>query len=289
MTKTKSRNLHQNIIDYFEAAGLDYGAWSPSFNMHFGYFRWGMNPFNREGLLNQMNKEVMQRLALSEKDALVLDLGCGLGTTSRYLSHHYPKASFYGLTITPWQVKFGTDLNKQKTLEQQITLLEADFAAAPLADQCADAAFAIESACYAEGVDKAPFIREVYRMLKPGGRFVFTDGFRKHSRPLPGWLNRVYRKNMECWALKDLANIHLFVKQLQRQGFKDIVLEDASWKVAPSFAHIPFVSARFLWQQWRSGIQLSRERKNNVWAPLLGMLMGLSRRHFGYYIISGRK
>ena len=33
---------------YYEEAGPDYAAWSPHFNMHFGFFRWGMNPFNRE-------------------------------------------------------------------------------------------------------------------------------------------------------------------------------------------------------------------------------------------------
>lgn len=289
MITTKNQSVFQNIIDYFEEAGLDYGAWSPSFNMHFGYYRWGMNPFNRESLLNQMNEEVMNRLAINKKDALILDLGCGLGATSRYISQNYPEARFYGLTVTPWQVKFGSELNQKQGFEEQITLLESDFAASPLANECAEAAFAIESACYAKGSNKRHFIRELNRLLKPGGRFVITDGFRKHSRPLPKWLNSVYKRNMECWALEELADIHLFVDQLKKAGFKDITVEDASWKVAPSFAHIPFVSARFLWRQWRKGVQLSRERRNNVLAPLLGMLMGLSRKHFGYYIISGIK
>ena len=29
---------------YYEEAGPDYAAWSPHFNMHFGFFRWGINP-----------------------------------------------------------------------------------------------------------------------------------------------------------------------------------------------------------------------------------------------------
>ena len=289
MITTKNQIAHQNIIDYFEEAGLDYAAWSPSFNMHFGYFRWGMNPFDRESLLNQMNKEVMNRLQLSPESTLVLDLGCGLGTTSRYINRFFPQTNFYGLTITPWQVAFGSQLNEANGQDHRITLLESDYAQAPLANACADAAFAVESACYAHGPDKAPLIREMHRLLKPGGRFVITDGFRKHSRPLPKWLDKVYQKNMECWALQELANIHQFKTQLENAGFEDIIIEDASWKVAPSFAHIPFVSLRFLWRQWRKGIRLSKERRNNVMAPILGMLMGLSRKHFGYYIISGKK
>ena len=36
---------------YYEEAGPDYAAWSPNFNMHFGFFRRGMNPFDREAML----------------------------------------------------------------------------------------------------------------------------------------------------------------------------------------------------------------------------------------------
>ncbi len=28
--------------------------------MHFGFFRWGMNPFNREAMLEQMNQEILR-------------------------------------------------------------------------------------------------------------------------------------------------------------------------------------------------------------------------------------
>ena len=47
---------------YYEEAGPDYAAWSPFFNMHFGFFRWGMNPLRREAMLEQMNHEVQTRL-----------------------------------------------------------------------------------------------------------------------------------------------------------------------------------------------------------------------------------
>ena len=43
-----------SLEEYYTEAGADYAAWSPEFNMHFGYFRWGMNPFDRERMLEQM-------------------------------------------------------------------------------------------------------------------------------------------------------------------------------------------------------------------------------------------
>ena len=289
MITSKNQIAHQKVIAYFEESGLDYGAWSPTFNMHFGYFRWGMNPFKREAMLNQMNHEVLNRLRLpKDQEALVLDMGCGLGTTSRYMARHLPLAHFRGITITPWQVEFGTQISEEQGIDHRVQLIEADFAHTPLPDSCADAAFAMESACYANGPGKEDFVKELKRTLKPGGRFVVMDGFRKHSNPLPSWLDNIYQRNLKCWALEGLADINRFMDTLKNQGFTNLKVEDVSWKVAPSFAHIPFVSLKFLLQQWRKGERLSKERKNNVMAPLLGMLMGLSRRHFSYYIISGK-
>ena len=39
------------MVRYYEEAGPDYEAWSPSFNMHFGYWEGGANPFDREAMV----------------------------------------------------------------------------------------------------------------------------------------------------------------------------------------------------------------------------------------------
>lgn len=292
MINTQSKTAQEKIIHYFEGAGLDYYYWDKAFNMHFGFYKAGINPFNRPALLTQMNREVMGRLQLHcYVDPVVLDLGCGLGAASRFMALENREAQFYGFTITPWQVEFGNELTEEQHLSDRVRLYQSDYASMPIADESAEAAFAMESACYAQGKDKKDLIEELYRVLKPGGRFVINDGFRKHSRALPGWLDKVYRKNMDCWALTELADIQAFVEQLKATGFRNIKVEDISWRVAPSFAHIPFVSLHFYWDLWKKGElkNLDPERKNNVLAPILGMLMGASRRHFGYYIVSGEK
>ena len=290
--KSISTQTKAHIIQYFEGAGLDYYEWSKSFNMHFGYYEWGKNPFDLEGLLNNMNAEVLKRLKLEDfEQPLVLDLGCGLGTSSRFMAERCPEATFYGLTITPWQVKFGSQLTKDAQMDRQVQHLCADYTNIPMADKAVEAAFAMESACYAKGPDKKDFLEELYRVLKPGGHFVISDGFRKHSRPLPKLLNKIYRTNMKCWALNDLADIDKFLKRMREIGFRNIEVEDASWKVAPSFAHVPWITLKFLVKQFWKGtfFKLSRERKNNTLAPILGLLMGASRPHFSYYIITGEK
>ena len=67
----------QDLVEYFTETGPDYGIWSKHFNMHFGYYRRGMDPLNLERMLDQMNREVIQLLALdSSSRQLILDMGC---------------------------------------------------------------------------------------------------------------------------------------------------------------------------------------------------------------------
>ncbi|MEL6853424.1 MAG: methyltransferase domain-containing protein, partial [Bacteroidota bacterium] len=179
--------VKQEVLDHYEVAGPDYAYWSRAFNMHFGYFAWGMNPFKLEPMLERMNAEALDRLGLpEEQESLIGDLGCGLGATSRYAARRFGAATVLGFTVVPWQVEQGNQLHEAAGLDDQAHVFQGDFRALPLPDNSLDGVVALESSCYGTGEDKADFLAEVYRVLKPGGRFVVADVFRKHSKPLPG-------------------------------------------------------------------------------------------------------
>src|ERR1051326_3266305 len=75
----------EDLVRYYSEAGPDYSTWSPAFNMHFGFFRSGMNPFAREVQLEQMNREVLDRLHIDrDRPVQLLDAGCGVGATARH-------------------------------------------------------------------------------------------------------------------------------------------------------------------------------------------------------------
>lgn len=44
----------RDVVRYYSETGRDYEAWSRKFNMHFGYFRRGLNPFAQEQMLDEM-------------------------------------------------------------------------------------------------------------------------------------------------------------------------------------------------------------------------------------------
>jgi hypothetical protein len=51
------------VVSYYRETTADYRAWSRNLNMHFGYYRPGLNPFRRESMLDEMNRQVLSRLA----------------------------------------------------------------------------------------------------------------------------------------------------------------------------------------------------------------------------------
>lgn len=135
---------------YYEEAGPDYAAWSPHFNMHFGYYRPGMNPFNREAMLEQMNREILDRLNLPNSPApRVLDMGCGLGATLRSFARAIPKADLHGITLVPWQFEQGRRLNLSSPQTAGIGLALANYENTGFPSESYDAAYAIKAAATA--------------------------------------------------------------------------------------------------------------------------------------------
>jgi SAM-dependent methyltransferase len=168
--------------------------------------------------------------------------------------------------------------------------MEGDYCGTRFGDDSLDAVVAIESSCYANGESKSELLNEIQRVLKPGGRFVISDGFVKKPVSDTGLLRRVYNQLCTSWALTELGHVNEVRGHLERLGFVNIRMEDVSMHIAPSVAHVPYTVVYFLIKQWLFGREkMNKERWDNLKSPLLTMILGLARAHFGYYFISGTK
>lgn len=281
----------ERIVEFYEEAGKDYEHWSRGFNMHIGFYRRGANPLKREKMLEQLNLEVAARLNLDSRDkAFLIDLGCGFGAIARTVAKNYPNAAVKGVTISPLQVETARKLNARENLQSQIEIFEGDYTKLPLEDGAADGAWAVESACYAEGAAKANFIHEMARVLKPGAPFVIADCFIKNpDRKFNAFTEKCCSEMCKNWAVPELPTLEYFVDALKKQGFRDVAVEDISWRAAPSVAHAPFAVFSFIVKKILAGERLTRQRINNLKASLLAPVVSLNRSKLGYYLISGKR
>jgi len=110
---------------------------------------------------------------------LVLDVGCGLGGTARYLAQQY-KCSVMGIDLTREYISVGTKLTVLVNLDDRVKLRHGSALDIPYEDERFDTVWTQH--VQMNVADKKRFYSEIGRVLKPGGCFLFHDVFRKGEK-----------------------------------------------------------------------------------------------------------
>ncbi|KAJ8614258.1 hypothetical protein CTAYLR_001116 [Chrysophaeum taylorii] len=99
----------------------------------------------------------------------ILDVGCGIGGTTRYMASKLPEADVTGITLSSEQVGRATALAKAREIPnakfQVMDALRMDFP-----DNSFDVVWGCESGEHMP--DKGEYVREMTRVLKPNGKLV---------------------------------------------------------------------------------------------------------------------
>lgn len=273
-----------DIVDYYRQTIEDYQTWSLDGYMHFGLWKPGINPLNRKRMLEAMNDLVFDSLRLNEDRCLkIADLGCGVGAVSRYGSRRHISHHWYAVTISPEQVAWGRS-RLDPLDEERMNILQANFCDLPFEDESLDAAFFLESLCHADRPEDA--LMEATRVLKPGGRLVVVDGMmRNEPEETPPLVNRLSRKTAESWAVGQFHSVPGFQAAVRQCELIVESQEEIGWRLAPCVAHSPFLIGGHALRLLATG-KLNEWKRKHLIGCTLGVLLGMMRNHFGYYIWS---
>lgn len=118
--------------------------------------------------------EELARLAALDEDARVLDVGCGIGGTCRYLATTFGCITT-GLDLTPDYVETARALSARVGLSDETTFHEGSALSLPFQDRSYDAVWTEH--VQMNIADKTTFYREIARVLDAEGRFLFHDIF----------------------------------------------------------------------------------------------------------------
>ena len=101
----------------------------------------------------------------------ILDVGCGIGGTTRHLASLFPDAEVVGVTLSPKQVARATELAKQRGLAN-VTFRVMDALDMAFEDGEFDLVWGCESGEHMP--DKGRYVDEMNRVLSPGGNLVIA-------------------------------------------------------------------------------------------------------------------
>jgi len=235
-------SVADDVITYYDHCHIDYRlAWGLHRNrsIHYGYYEDGIH--GRHAARENSNRVLMRELALGKKD-FVVDAGCGIGGTSLWLAEN-SSARVLGINIQPMHLEIARRLAEQNRAGDRVTFHQGDYCDMPIADGAADAVFSLEGVAHAR--DKARFIAEAARVLKPGGRLVIFDYFGR-AEPLCSRDQKDLARFMSGWALPDLPHWSLFEEAARRAGFGECRFRDATTHVLPDSLHMRVLCASVL-------------------------------------------
>ena len=128
----------------------------------------------------QATEDFVAQLGLSREDQ-VLDVGCGIGGTARYLASTCG-CRVTGLDLTPEFVEAGRVLCAWVGLGERVDLTQGSALAMPFEPARFDAAVMLHVGMNI--TDKAGLFAEVGRVLRPGATFGLYDIMRRNDEPL---------------------------------------------------------------------------------------------------------
>lgn len=235
-------------------------VWGDS--IQFGFY--DMPNTDLEAAVTETKREMLT-IARIIKEGHVLEVGSGWGATARYL------ARAAGLQVTATNIEndhliVARTLSELSGVHSLIAHEYADFHALPFPEEAFDAWWAQEATVHA--TDKYRMFSEAYRVLKPGGRIIFTDQTTNAHLCKADDLKRIKARH----GADDIYDTSAFSNALRNVGFTSIKTADWSMHMNRHFANlvsrieqtydrlivdIPCDVVDFNLEMWRFGRDLS--------------------------------
>jgi len=277
---------HKQIVAYYKETENAYkDSWDldNSLSIHYGYWDEKVRSFPES--LVRMNEVMVEAAQISSKDK-VLDAGCGVGGSSIYLAEKRG-CSVTGITLSQRQADQATRNAKARGVNDQVDFMVMDYCKTDFPDESFDVIWGCESICYAD--DKNKFIREAFRLLRPGGRLVMADGMLKEFEN-----NRhpVIRKWLDGWQVNYLETPANFREYMKNAGFTKIEFRDISREVAHSSRRLNrffyLANIYLIWKKINFSGPPTEHQLKNIRA-CKSQYTGLKKGLWQYGLMTGKK
>lgn len=172
--------------------------------------------------------------------AQVLELASGKGFNGHWLAPRNPPIQFHGIDLTPHHVALA-----RRKRRPNLTFQVGDYQHLPFPDAQFGLVFAIECLCHAR--DLGEVLGEAYRVLRPGGRLMLADGFRRPGFSALEPALEVAAQLVELsMTVERFWQIDEFVQTAHCCGFQIVETRDLSDAIQPNLQRLQRVARAYL-------------------------------------------
>lgn len=278
---------HQDIADYYDQTEVHYRrGWqlSKSMALHYGY--WTPNTRTLADALRQMNVEMASLAAINENDT-ILDAGCGVGGSCVYLASQH-SCHAYGISLSATQIKRACTNAQLRGVSERTNFSVQDYTKTTFHDATFDVAWALESS--GSATNKIAFIKEMYRVLKPGGRLVIGDWYRTRDTYNPKEEN-ILMIMLRGQAVSDICTLEELNTMMSSTGFTNIRTRNINTYIKRSSFYIFMgaISMFFIAHIYKLFNPKVRHFAHNHYKALFWQYPALRKNLWAYYLIYAEK
>jgi tocopherol O-methyltransferase len=230
-----SNELYQQIQQFYDASsGLWENIWGE--HMHHGYYGVdGQKKLDRRQAQIDLIEELLRWSAYQSLAApKIIDIGCGIGGSSLYLADKL-QGEVVGITLSPVQANRAQERAAAAKLSDRATFKVANALDIPYPDNTFDLVWTLESGEHMP--DKEKFLRECYRVMKPGGQIIMATWCHRSTEGQAGALTpketNHLQKIYDVYCLPYVISLPDYEEIVTKCGFQGMRSADWSVAVAP--------------------------------------------------------
>jgi len=222
--------LRAGIAGFYDSSS---GVWEKVWgeHMHHGFYD-DSRKDHVQAQVDMIDKVLEWSGADDAPPTSVLDVGCGIGGSSRHIARKYGSSGI-GITLSPVQAARAQQLSNDQGLGEALSFEVADALHMPFADNSFDLIWSMESGEHMP--DKQQFVSELARVCKPGGRVIVVAWCHRDLEPGEQALamreERLLRTINRAYFLPRWCSVADYMRYASEQGLSEIKRDDWTDKV----------------------------------------------------------
>ncbi|KAL2502766.1 Tocopherol O-methyltransferase [Forsythia ovata] len=284
--------LQKGIAEFYdESSGIWENIWGD--HMHHGFYEpdSSVSLSDHRSAQIRMIEEALRFASISDdpmqKPRQIVDVGCGIGGSSRYLARKY-EARCQGITLSPVQAQRAQALAASQGLDDKVSFQVADALNQPFEDGQFNLVWSMESGEHMP--DKTKFVNELARVAAPGGTIIIVTWCHRDLSPSEESLSpeekELLNKICDAFFLPAWCSTADYVKLLESLSLQDIKAADWSENVAPFWPAV--IKSALTWKGITSLLRSGwKTIKGALAMPL--MIEGYNKGLIKFAIITCRK